>query len=67
MGFRTIKDGAILGVIQSLNKASQHAVFNSAGKAFTAISGGAIPWAFVRGEKSNAQMISFILRISQLQ
>jgi hypothetical protein len=46
-----------------LNEASQHAVYNAAGQAFTnviifmvftAISGGAIAWAFARGEKSNA-------------
>ena len=71
MGFRTIKDGAMNGIwlgailagIQSLNEASQYAVFNAAGEAFTnvilfmvftAISGGAIAWAFARGEKSNA-------------
>ena len=71
MGFRTIKDGAINGIwlgallagIQSLNEASQYAVFNAAGEAFTnvilfivftSISGGAIAWAFARGEKSNA-------------
>jgi hypothetical protein len=71
MGFRTIKDGALNGIwlgavlagIQSLNEASQYAVYNAAGQAFTnviifmvftAISGGAIAWAFARGEKSNA-------------
>jgi hypothetical protein len=46
-----------------LNEASQYAVYNAAGQAFTnviifivftAISGGAIAWDFARGEKSNA-------------
>ena len=71
MGFRTIKDGAMNGIwlgailagFQSLNKASQYALYNAAGVAFTnvmlfmvftAISGGAIAWAFARGENSNA-------------
>ena len=71
MGFKTIKDGAIIRIwlgailagIQSLNEASQYAVFNAAGEAFTnvilfivftAISGGAIAWAFARGENSEA-------------
>ena len=53
--------GAILGGIQNLNEASQYAVFNATGQAFitvliyiifTAVSGGAIAWAFARGEKS---------------
>ena len=52
--------GAILGGIQNLNEASQYAVFNATGQAFitvliyitfTAVSGGAIAWAFARGEK----------------
>jgi len=52
--------GAILAGIQSLNEASQYSVFNATGQAlttviiyivFTAISGGAIAWAFARGEK----------------
>ena len=55
--------GFTIAGIQSLNEASQHAVYNAAGQAFTnviifivftAISGGAIAWAFARGEKSNA-------------
>jgi hypothetical protein len=71
MGFRTIKDGALNGLwlgailagIQSLNEASQYAVFNATGEAFTTVllyivftvvSGGAVAWAFARGEKSNA-------------
>ena len=53
--------GAILAGIQSLNEASQYSVFNATGQAlttviiyivFTAISGGAIAWAFARGEKN---------------
>ena len=53
--------GAILGGIQNLNEASQYAVFNATGQAFitvliyvifTVVSGGAIAWAFARGEKS---------------
>ena len=53
--------GAILVGIQSLNEASQYSVFNAAGEAlttviiyvvFSAISGGAIAWAFARGEKN---------------
>ena len=53
----------ILAGIQNLNEASQYAVFNATGQAFTnviiyivftVISGGAIAWAFARGEKSNA-------------
>jgi hypothetical protein len=53
--------GAIIGGIQNLNEASQYAVFNATGQVFTtviiyivftAISGGAIAWAFARGDKS---------------